>query len=132
MQIKNNYEKNVFNGDIGVVVDIIFETGLIVDFQGTSITYELAGLDELIPAYCISIHKSQGSEFDAVIIPLITQHYIMLKRNLIYTALTRAKKVCVFVGNRRALQLAVRSNQTSIRYSCLCERLRIDFKKPIK
>ncbi len=123
MQIKNNYEKNVFNGDIGIITDIISDTGASVDFQGNIVSYELSAMDELIPAYCISIHKSQGSEFNAVIIPVLTQHYIMLQRNLIYTALTRAKKVCIFIGTKKALHLAVQTNKTSKRYSCLVERL---------
>ena len=89
MQIKNNYETNVFNGDIGFVREIDENNGLIVDFQGNEVVYDETSLDELLPAYCISIHKSQGSEFKAVVLPLVTQHFVMLQRNLLYTALTR-------------------------------------------
>ncbi|MCX7726494.1 MAG: ATP-dependent RecD-like DNA helicase, partial [Chitinispirillaceae bacterium] len=123
MQIKNNYEKNVFNGDIGIIVDIIEDSGIIVNFEGNVVIYDPSTLDELTLAYCISIHKSQGSEFNCVIIPLVTQHYIMLQRNLIYTALTRAKKLCVFVGSRKALHIAVQSDKAITRHSRLKERL---------
>lgn len=123
MQIKNNYEKNVFNGDIGIISEIVGTTGCIVTFQGTSVPYEKDELEELIPAYCITIHKSQGSEFNAVIIPLVTQHYIMLQRNLIYTAITRAKRICILVGSKRALNLAVKNNTSLIRFSRLKNRL---------
>lgn len=123
MQVKNNYEKNIFNGDIGFVSNINDETGLSIDFQGNEVNYELSELDELQPAYCISIHKSQGCEFRAVIIPLVTQQFIMLQRNLVYTALTRARELCVFVGNRRALQIAVLADKATIRHSLLRERL---------
>jgi exodeoxyribonuclease V alpha subunit len=125
MQIKNNYDKNVFNGDIGIVVKIIEETGIIVEFQGNHFSYESAHLDELLPAYCISIHKSQGSEFKAVVLPLMMRHYIMLQRNLIYTALTRAKKIFVFIGERRALKMAVKTNKQTVRHSLLSERLKL-------
>jgi len=123
MQVKNDYEKNVFNGDIGFVSKINEETGLGIDFQGNEVYYELSELDELQPAYCISIHKSQGCEFRAVIIPLVTQQFIMLQRNLVYTALTRARELCVFIGNRRALQIAVLADKATVRHSLLRERL---------
>jgi exodeoxyribonuclease V alpha subunit len=124
MQIKNNYDKNIFNGDIGLVADFIDdETGLLVKFPTDTVAYLADELDELVPAYCISIHKSQGSEFNTVVIPLSTQHFIMLQKNLVYTALTRAKRMCIFIGTRRALLLAVRSDKTTIRYSRLCHRL---------
>ena len=123
MQIRNNYEKNIFNGDIGYVREIVDEIGLVVDFQGNYISYDTSSLEELVPAYCISIHKSQGSEFKAVILLLTTQHFIMLQRNLVYTALTRAKQICIFVGTRSALRIAVATNTVAIRYSCLKNRL---------
>ncbi len=124
MQIKNNYDSGVFNGDIGKVVEINDEQELCVDFDGNRVHYDSRELDELVAAYCISIHKSQGCEFRAVIIPVSTQHYIMLQRNLIYTALTRAKQLCVFVGSVQALEIAVKNNEALRRYSKLSCRLR--------
>lgn len=123
MQIRNNYDFGVFNGDIGKIVDIYDDQGLCVDFDGNIVQYESRELDELVAAYCISIHKSQGCEFKAVIIPVSTQHYIMLQRNLIYTALTRAKQLCVFVGTSQALEIAVKNNEALKRYSKLSCRL---------
>jgi exodeoxyribonuclease V alpha subunit len=123
LQMRNNYDLGVFNGDIGIVVDVAEETGMAVDFDGTIVQYDLRDLDELTPAYCMTIHKSQGCEFKAVIIPIVTQHYILLQRNLLYTALTRARTLCVLVGTRAALSIAVRNNQAVSRYSSLAERL---------
>lgn len=123
MQIRNNYDLGVFNGDIGKIVEINDDQGLCVDFDGNRVEYESKELDELVAAYCISIHKSQGCEFKAVIIPVSTQHYIMLQRNLIYTALTRAKQLCVFVGSVQALEIAVKNNEALKRYSQLSCRL---------
>jgi exodeoxyribonuclease V alpha subunit len=123
MQIRNNYELGVFNGDIGRVVEIHNESGLQVDYDGNRVDYENKDLEELVPAYCISIHKSQGCEFRAVVIPLSTQHFIMLQRNLVYTALTRARQLCVFVGSYTALAIAVKNNQAMLRYSQLASRL---------
>jgi exodeoxyribonuclease V alpha subunit len=122
MQIRNNYDLGVYNGDIGRVVDVA-ESSLEVNFDGNRVQYESKDLDELIPAYCISIHKSQGCEFKAVIIPLSTQHFIMLQRNLVYTALTRAKQLCIFVGSNKALSIAVKNDQALLRYSQLAQRL---------
>ena len=123
MQIRNNYDSGIFNGDIGIVERTIDETGLSVNFDGTLVQYEYKDLDEIILAYCISIHKSQGCEFKAVIIPLATQHYIMLQRNLIYTALTRARELCILVGTQKALSIAVRNDGALRRYSRLGKRL---------
>ena len=123
MQVKNNYEKNIFNGDIGFVRKIEDNNTLVVDFQGNMVIYTDETIDELIPAYCISIHKSQGSEFKAVVLPVVTQHFIMLQRNLLYTALTRAKKLCVLLGSERALKIAVRTNSIAVRHSYLKDRL---------
>ncbi len=123
MQIRNNYDLGVFNGDIGRVVEINDDQGLCIDFDGNRVEYKRKELDELVAAYCISIHKSQGCEFKAVIIPVSTQHYIMLQRNLIYTALTRAKQLCVFVGTIQALEIAVKNNEALKRYSQLSCRL---------
>lgn len=123
MQVRNNYETNVFNGDIGYIRDINEDSGLVVDFHGHGVVYTDRDLEELLPAFCISIHKSQGSEFKAVVLPLMTQHFIMLQRNLIYTALTRAKQICIIIGTRRALKIAVATNTVAVRYSALRERL---------
>ncbi len=116
MQIKNNYDKDVYNGDIGFVsaYDEDFKT-LKVDFDGRIIEYEMGELDELILSYAISIHKSQGSEYKCVIIPIHTQHYIMLKRNLLYTGVTRAKNILFLIGSQKAIGIAVNNNEMSKR-----------------
>lgn len=126
MQLRNNYEKEVFNGDIGFITKINpTEQNLVVLMDGSrKVTYDFNEADEIVLAYAISVHKSQGSEFQAVIFPVLTQHYLMLQRNLIYTAITRAKKLCVVVGNNKALRIAVNDNQVSKRYSNLSQRLR--------
>jgi exodeoxyribonuclease V alpha subunit len=112
MQIRNNYEKIVFNGDIGTISMVnLNEKVIIVDFQGKNIEYAFDELHELILAYAITIHKSQGSEYPAIIIPLFTQHFTLLRRNLVYTALTRAKKVCFLVGQPQAVAMAIKNNQ---------------------
>jgi exodeoxyribonuclease V alpha subunit len=129
MQVKNDYDRGVFNGDIGFVADIVDESDLVVEFDGQRVRYEPRHLDELVHAYCISIHKSQGCEFPAVVIPLTTQHFVMLQRNLIYTAITRARKLCVLVGMPRALAIAVKNNATVERYSRLRERIVDKMKK---
>jgi exodeoxyribonuclease V alpha subunit len=127
MQIKNNYDKKVFNGDIGSIDSIdLKEKQLKVNYFGTIVPYEFLELDELVLAYAISIHKSQGSEFDAVIIPLFTQHFTLLQRNLIYTALTRAKKFCIIVGQTRALAMAIKNNKGTTRTTFLSEYLTTD------
>ncbi len=110
MQIRNNYDKNVFNGDIGVIARVTAEAKeLVVLFDEKEVAYETNELDELVLAYAISIHKSQGSEYPAVIVPVFTQHFALLQRNLIYTALTRAKKICFFIGQPRALAMAIKT-----------------------
>lgn len=119
MQIRNNYDQGVFNGDIGKVINIIKDEYLVVNYDNKQVRYDFKELDEIQPAYCISIHKSQGCEFKAVIIPVTTQHYIMLQRNLIYTALTRAKKMCIMVGTKKALSIAVKNNDALQRNSRL-------------
>ncbi len=124
MQIKNNYDKDVFNGDLGRITSISKENQrMIVRVDDKEVEYEFSDLDELLPAYAISIHKSQGSEYPAVVIPVLTQHYVMLQRNLIYTAITRGKKLVVLVGSAKALAIAVRNNETSMRYGMLQKRL---------
>ena len=124
MQIRNNYEKDVFNGDIGRICSVSQEEKeLTVRFDERNVIYSYEDLDELVPAYAISVHKSQGSEYPAVVIPVLTQHYIMLQRNLIYTAVTRGRKLVVLVGSRRALAMAVANNKTQKRYTWLGKRL---------
>ncbi|HEX7510754.1 MAG TPA: ATP-dependent RecD-like DNA helicase [Chitinivibrionales bacterium] len=124
MQVKNNYDLGVFNGDIGYVVDCVDDAELLVDFEGQRAHYERKDLDELTHAYCISIHKSQGCEFKAVIIILMTQHYILLQRNLLYTAITRAKQLCIIIGMPKALSIAVQNNEAFHRFSSLSGKIR--------
>jgi len=130
MQIKNNYDKDVFNGDIGVISRVRTRTGddgdqLDVELlDGRVVSYEKDDLDQLAHAYAVSVHKSQGSEYPAVVLPLVTQHYMMLQRNLLYTAITRGKQLVVLLGSRRAVNLAVRNNSNRGRYTWLAERIR--------
>lgn len=124
MQVRNNYDKDIFNGDIGRIVYLdAKEKKLSVDFDGVVMPYGFDELDELIPAYAISIHKSQGSEYPAVVIPIMMQHYVLLQRNLIYTGVTRGKKLVVLVGEAKALGIAIRNNKTGRRFTRLAERL---------
>ena len=124
MQIKNNYEKNIFNGDIGRITRINSESQQVfIAFDNRSVVCEHSELDEIVLAYAISVHKSQGSEYPAVIIPILTQHYLLLQRNLIYTAITRARKLVVMVGTQKALSTAVRNDKTRKRYTSLRRRL---------
>ncbi len=124
MQIRNNYDKNVFNGDIGYVnaVDTTERT-LTVIYDGRLVEYDVSELDELTLAYAVTIHKSQGSEFPVVVIPVTMKHYVMLQRNLIYTGITRAKKICVLVGTTKALAYAIHNQTVSRRNTKLKERL---------
>jgi len=125
MQIRNNYELDIFNGDIGRVVDLDEDAlELTVSFDGRPVVIDSLGLDDLVPAYACTIHKSQGSEYPAVVIVLHHQHHIMLQRNLLYTAVTRGRRLVVIVGSRRALGRAVRNATVRGRYSLLAERLR--------
>ena len=122
MQIKNNYETGTFNGDIGIVDSVDLENHILkVSFDGRIVDYE--DLDELTLAYATTIHKSQGSEYPVVIIPLMDYHNVMLQRKLIYTAITRAKKHCIIVGSPLALQIAVRNSVVQIRNSKLKEKM---------
>ena len=124
IQLKNNYEKEVFNGDIGYISHISFELKEIsVDFDGKIIKYSFHEIDELSLSYAISIHKSQGSEFKCVIIPLLTSHYMLLQRNLLYTAITRAKELAVLVGSKKAIGMAVNKNIVENRNTSLKELL---------
>jgi exodeoxyribonuclease V alpha subunit len=125
MQTRNNYDKDVFNGDIGRIRKIDLEAQEVtVDYDGRSVVYEIDELDELTLAYALTIHKSQGSEYPAVILPLHTQHFLLLQRNLLYTAVTRGRKLVVIVGSRKALALAVERHNPSQRCSALANRLR--------
>ena len=124
MQIQNNYDKDVFNGDIGFIQDIdLINHTLVVNFENRTIPYEWLEADQLVLAYAVSVHKSQGSEYPAVVLPILTSHYIMLQRNLLYTAITRAKELCVLVGSRRALAIAVNNDKIAHRYTALDWRL---------
>ncbi len=124
MQLRNNYEKEVFNGDIGVIIDLDpIGWRLMVEFDNRAVTYEKDELAEITLAYAISVHKSQGSEYQAVIMPLLVQHYIMLQRNLFYTALTRARKLSVIVGSFRALHIAIKNDSPIKRNGLVKEKL---------
>jgi len=124
MQIRNNYDKDVFNGDMGQITAIDAEDQTItVQMDDRPVIYDFLEADELAHAYAISIHKAQGSEFPAVVVPLLTTHYMMLQRNLLYTAVTRAQKLVVLVGSPRAISIAVRADRAQERYSGLAERL---------
>ncbi len=124
MHLRNNYRKEVFNGEIGIVSGIDLEDERVqVDYEGRKVAYDAVELDELTLAYAISVHKSQGSEYPAVVIPLLTQHYVMLQRNLLYTALTRGKQMVVIVGSAKALEVAFRNDRPRQRRSLLAQRL---------
>ncbi len=124
MQIRNNYEKEVFNGDIGVIEAVDEEDRtLSIRFDGRSVEYDVTELDELVQAYAVTIHKSQGSEYPIVVMPVLMTHYVMLQRNLIYTGITRAKKVLVLVGSKKALSYAIRNVTVQRRNTLLRQRL---------
>jgi exodeoxyribonuclease V alpha subunit len=124
MQTQNNYDKDVYNGDIGFVTSIdLVEQTLNVDFDGRMTTYDWSDGDQLTLAYVVSIHKAQGSEFPVIVMPIVTQHYTMLQRNLLYTAITRARKLCILTGNLRAISMAVRNNKVAQRFTALEWRL---------
>ncbi len=128
IQMENNYDRDVFNGDLGIVESFdLVEQQMVVRFEGRPVPYDFGDLDELSLAYVLSIHKSQGSEFPCVVIPVHTQHYMMLQRNLLYTAITRGKRLVVLVGTTKALGMAVRRQDTSRRYTALRQRLRDKF-----
>jgi exodeoxyribonuclease V alpha subunit len=125
MQVKNNYDKEVFNGDIGRISRIDTERQeMIISFDGRDIPFDFTELDEIVLAYAVSVHKSQGSEYSVVIMPLLTQHYVLLQRNLIYTAVTRGRNLVVMVGTIKALAIGINNDRTQRRYTYLRYRLR--------
>ena len=127
MQVKNNYDKEVFNGDIGRITSIDPEhQEITISFDGRDIPYAYTDLDEIVLAYAVSIHKSQGSEYPAVVMPILTQHYVLLQRNLVYTAVTRGRQLVVMVGTMKALAIGVRNDKTRKRYTYLRHRLSTD------
>ena len=124
MQTENDYEKDVFNGDLGFIQKIDDESKILsVQFDEKNVNYDFRELDMFIHAYAITIHKSQGSEYPVVIIPIHTQHYVMLKRKLFYTAITRAKKLAIIIGTNKALKLAVQQTESQNRITRLAELL---------
>jgi len=130
MQIRNNYDKLVFNGDIGTIETInVTDKELTVRFLDRPVEYDFSELDELTLAYAITIHKSQGSEYPVVVVVLHTQHYQMLKRNLLYTAVTRGKRLVIILGSKKALWIAIKQSEKGKRYSRLAYRLKgnLDF-----
>ena len=130
MQVRNNYEKDVFNGDIGRVKSI--DSGdqkIVVSFDGRPVEYDFHELDDIILSYAVSVHKSQGSEYPAVVMPVHTQHYMLLQRNLIYTALTRGRRLVVMVGTKKALAIGINNNRTQKRYTHLKNRLKKNSEK---
>jgi exodeoxyribonuclease V alpha subunit len=125
MQLRNDYDREVYNGDVGFITDVnTEERKLQVRFDDREVSYEEAEIDELTLAYATSIHKSQGSEYPAVIVPILTQHFVMLSRNLIYTAVTRGKRLVVLVADPRAVSLALAETRREERRTHLAERLR--------
>ena len=124
MQIRNNYDKEVFNGDIGRITRIDREEQeVVVNYDGRAVSYDYPDLDEIVLAYAVSVHKSQGSEYPVVVIPILTQHYMLLQRNLLYTGITRGKKMVVLVGTKKAIAIAIKNNKPQKRYTFLRERL---------
>ena len=124
MQVRNDYDKGVFNGDSGILRHIDGENQEVEVMFDHPVPYDFSDLHQLRLAYAISIHRSQGSEFKAVVLPLSTQHYVMLQRNLLYTAVTRAKEIIVIVGTRKALNLTVKNDSVAARNTTLADRLR--------
>ena len=129
MQIRNNYDKDVFNGDSGYIREVDTEDRtLTVDFDGKTVEYDVTELDELTLAYATTIHKAQGSEYPIVVMPLLMTHFVMLQRNLIYTGITRAKKICVLIGATKALAYAIRNMAVLKRNTMLKERIAGDLR----
>jgi exodeoxyribonuclease V alpha subunit len=124
MQTFNNYEKDVYNGDMGQIIALDpEEQELWVDMGGHRVSYRFSELDEIVLSYAVTIHKAQGSEYPCVILPLHTQHYMMLQRNLLYTGVTRGKKLVILVGSPKAISMAIRNADTNRRIGCLRQRL---------
>ena len=130
MQVSNNYDKNIFNGDKGVVKMVLGKTGrVLVDYDGIPVEYGKKEFDQLKHSFAITVHKSQGDQFPVVIIPITNYHSVLLNRNLLYTAMTRAKHKLIFVGDREALEYAIRNLQGLKRNTALCERLKQSLQK---
>ena len=124
MQIRNDYDKQVFNGDMGrIVLMDLEEQTLSIDFEDHVVAYDFTQMDEVVHSYAVSIHKSQGSEFPVVVIPILSQHYMMLQRNLLYTGVTRARQMVVLVGEKKAIYMAVRNNRITQRNTRLSARV---------
>ena len=130
IQTRNNYDKDVFNGDMGIIDSVDSINGKIeINFDGRKICYERMEITDLQPAYAISVHKSQGSEYPVVIFPLMKQHFMMLQRNLVYTGLTRAKRKVIFVGDPVAYAMAIRNDKTLERQTDLVRKIQMIQKK---
>ncbi|MDD4570200.1 MAG: ATP-binding domain-containing protein, partial [Tepidanaerobacteraceae bacterium] len=131
MQVKNNYDKEVFNGDLGHIIKVDDEGRVLVSFADAwkekEVIYQGQEMEELSLSYALSVHKSQGSEFPVVIMPITTQHYVMLQRNLVYTAITRAKELLVLVGTKQALTISIQNNRALKRYGHLGDRIIEEF-----
>ena len=124
MHLKNNYQKEVFNGDIGTISAVDMKGhNFRVDYYGRTVNYDFTETDEVSLAYAISVHKSQGSEYPAVILPLMTQHYVLLQRNLLYTAITRGKRLVILIGTKKAMTVALKNDTPKKRLSGLAFRL---------
>ncbi|MGB9602356.1 MAG: ATP-dependent DNA helicase, partial [Limisphaerales bacterium] len=124
MQVQNNYEKGVYNGDIGQIAQIdLVEKEVVVRFENKEIVYDFDELDEILPAYATTIHKAQGCEFPVVIIPIAMQQYALLQRNLIYTAITRGKKLVIIIGQKKAFYFSIKNNKTTQRFSGLLNKI---------
>jgi exodeoxyribonuclease V alpha subunit len=128
MQIRNNYDKDIYNGDLGRITSVSVEDGgVTVAFTGTAgetlVEYTASDLDEIVLAYAVSVHKAQGSEFPCVVMPVVTRHFMLLQRNLLYTAITRARQLCVLVGSKKALAIAAATDHGDRRNTALADRL---------
>ena len=125
MQTINNYDKGIYNGDIGYIIAIDKEDQKIrIDFSGREVIYEYSELEEIVLCYAMTIHKSQGSEYPVIIIPVITQHYMMLQKNLLYTAITRAKQLAIVIGQKQAIKIAVNNRTVAARHTKLKDWLK--------